>query len=1014
MIETSWALSRAGFESDAPIVRALDDVAWNGRLELLIDATKAFGSVGGVLPYSVAVKNLASHPGFQFLRNQSSLFNFSGPAFQVFRRGLYGTTFADEWLSSLAQADGATSTTLFSELDQEYSVLGSELECLESWSTFAQMQNQLLSKWRRESSEDGRVTISSSSFSLAMSLANLTALRKNIGLVEAGQLNLTSSFLTNEYRTMIKSSTGLLLSFSRIESIEDCAPKEWTEAMRLISKIARSAALSFDQDSGVCSFSPVDFATKFLNQLTAYCTCVSKDETAVVQQLLASAAILSTGNLSKEFVERFHFNGRSRAEVYYVDLVATMCRIVKSLSRSTLPQKEVQSCLITVVSGLGAIIEKTIAVSDCSWQMDYNFSERIASAFVEFDTVRLLVGLTGVEWSAAFGSISPSETWRGSGILQVLDLFTKIAASGDSNMLGLLFVNDVAVALLCRYPLTSSGSFDNPSMRGYLLKNAGLSADTVGVTDDLAHRVWRGSMEFLAACLRSLRRDRNGSKAGSSNVFIKVAVDFVRENRVAVLDCLSHCSSVEFGPYASKQCTFTLNVVREAKLILSIVAELCEEDAIVAFGQHSPELLSMLVAKSASVAVSLSTFLGASATSRDIFIALDEVDEARAMTAEHGLHLSTLGPIYRILAGGLQNAKHEAIRFSSHFVLNCTRAMTSEDRDAQTRPMGDRWKSLQPDQPGSLAALEQTCRAGVSSVFSFHMESEAADCLFFAMSVLLKTHPASSSFVEYSADEAMNGDFMRFVKPGMVIAFRPDNVSSLFLPASNQESDEQSPGERILFGRVCELDTLRRQWSVELVTSGSQSKVRVVHERQLAGIEDPSKRICMFSNNAAPESSSDLENLGKTISVGHLILALRWCSQMSSETSNTATWSIQRLAELTSALLATELSVQLETRMNQNSGERDAYIKIHSDALLDLFGETYEFGFIVDGQRVGRLKSVVSGESWDCVRSQLDRYLSAAAAELNKQHSETTPAIASEPGSLFIRQSSDGSPFYGW
>ena len=735
---------------------------------------------------------------------------------------------------------------------------------------------------------------------------------------------------------------------------------------------------------------------------------------AVMQQLLASASILSTDSLSKEFVSCFNFDWKSRVEVYYIDLVATMCRVVKSLSRSTLPRKDIENCLITAVSGLGAIIEKTVADSDCSWQMDFNFSEHIGNTFAEFDTVRFLVALTGVEWSTGFSSISPSDAWRGSVILQVLDLLTKIAASGDSNMLGLLFVNDVALGLLSRYRVTSSGSFDNPSMRGYFQKDAGLSADTVGFIDDLAHRVWRGSMEFLAACLRSLRRDRNVSKSGSANVFKKVAVDFIRENRVAVLGCLSHCSSVEFGPYASTQCAFTLNVVREAKLILSILSELCEEDAIAMFEQQSPELLNMLIAKSASVAVSLSTFLGASATSRDIFIALDDVDEARAMTAEHGLHLSALGPVYRILAGGLQNAKHEAIRFSSHFVLNCTRAMTSDDRDAQTRPMGDRWKPMQPDQPGTLAALEQTCRSGVSSVFSFQIESEAADCLFFAMRVLLKTHPASSSFVEYSAEEAMIGDFMRFVKPGMVIAFRPENVSGLFLPASNQESEEQGAGDRVQFGRVCELDTLRRQWSVELETPGSQSEVRVVNERQLAGIEDPSKRICMFSSRAAPESSSDLENLGHTISVGHLILALRWCSQMSSETANTSTWSIQRIAELTSALLATELQVQLEARLNLDSSEREAYIKIHADALLDLFGEEHEFGLSVDGQRVGRLKSVVSGESWESVRSQLNSYLSVAVAELNTQHNEKALAIATERGSLFIRQSSDGSSFYGW
>ena len=668
----------------------------------------------------------------------------------------------------------------------------------------------------------------------------------------------------------------------------------------------------------------------------------------------------------------------------------------------------IQSCLLTTVSSLAAIIEKTIGNSDNCWQMDYNFSERIFNTFVEFGTVRLLVAQTaGTQWSSAeVDSLSPSDSELYSVALSVLDLFTKIAASGDFHMLGLLFANDAALALLSHYPATSSGSFDNPLIRGYLQKNSGLVNDMAGFTDDRVHEVWRASMDFLAACLRSTRRGRNGADSTGAKIFLKVALDFITKNRDAILDCLSHCSSVEFGPYASKQFAFTLNVVREAKLILSIVSELCEKSGLFMFEQHSPDLFTKLVAKSASVAVSLCTFLGASGTSRDIFNALDEVDEARDMSAGQGLHLSALGPVHRMLAGGLQNAKHEAISFSSHFVLNCTRAMTSDDRDAQKRLLRDRCIPVQSDRPGSLASLEQTCRSGVKNEFSFRMENEAADCLSFAMSVLLKTHPASSSFVECSTEEAVNGDFMRFVKPGMVIAFRPDSPSGLFLPAHSTVGEEGPPKKSIHFARVLETDTLRRQWSVKLMTPTSQAEVCVVNECQLAGIEDPSKRICMLSNEAAPESSTDLENLGTTISVGHLVLALRWCSQMSSEKANSSTWPVQRLAELTSTLLATELSVQLEARMSQDVSEREAHIKIHADSLLDLFGEADEFGFRVDGQRVGRLKSMLSYESWDGARSQLNPYLSYAVEAQNKHREH---ARIAGPASLLFHQSSDGA-----
>jgi len=734
-----------------------------------------------------------------------------------------------------------------------------------------------------------------------------------------------------------------------------------------------------------------------------------------MQQMLVSAALLSTPNFSKEFLSRFDFGERSRVENYYVELTSTVCRVIKSLSRSKLSPEMVQSCLSTAVAFLSTIIEKTIAISDYSWQMGYSFSERVRNVFEEFATVRSLVSHTTDMQQSSAGADRPSPTHTDSYnvVLSILDLFTKIAISGDSHMLGLLFVNDAALALLSRYPEASLDSFDDPSMRGYQQNDFAPTSLPMGRTDDPAFRVWLAGLEFLGACLRSARRTEN------TRIFMKVAIDFIRENKKAVLDCLEQCSSVEFGPYASKQCAFTINLVREAKLILAIVSELCEKRSMTMFANLCPDLSKALIAKSESVAVSLSTFLGASAASRDIFSALDEADAADSMTVDQGSHLAALGPVHRLLAGGLQNAKHEAIRYSSHFVLNCTRAMTSKDREAQKIALNDRWNPARHETPGSLSSLEQTCRAGVSNKFAFQIESEAADCLFFALGVLLKTHPASDSFVECSAVEATTCDFIRFVKPGMVIAFRAENPTGLFLPATNTTGGHHLPPlETIQYARVTGSDSFLRKWSVQLLTPDSPAEVRIVNEAQLAGIEDPTKRVRMLQCKACPDSSSDLEALGKSISVGHLILALRWCSQMASEESNTSTWKIQRLAEMTSALLGLELTVQLETRMGQHSGERESHIKLFADSLLDLFGEAFEFGSASSGfstaagQREGRLKNVLSEGSWDSARSELHSYLTVAVEELNKLSIAKVRAI--EPGALFVRRSSSSSPFHGF
>ena len=579
-------------------------------------------------------------------------------------------------------------------------------------------------------------------------------------------------------------------------------------------------------------------------------------------------------------------------------------------------------------------------------------------------------------------------------------------------MLALLVRSDFALTLssLSRHPEMTLQADVHPKLRGY--RHRAFPAEPIGY-DDPAHKVWRASMEFLGACLRSSRR-KSTVDTEMMKIFRKVAIDFLNENRHTVASCLKGCSSVEFGHAASKQHAFTLNLIREAKLILSIVSELCGKTAIDSFEHQCPELTKTLIGESAAVAVSLCTFLGASGSSRDIFHALDEADASDAMTVDQGPLLAALGPVYRLLAGGLQNAKHEAIRYSSHFVLNNTRAVTREDREAQQIFCDDRFKPSNNERPGTMSSLEQTCRSGVASNFSFQLELEAAECLFFATDVLWKTHPASSSFVEYSAEEARQIDSMRFVKPGMLIAFRSDSPGSLFLPSNTAFG---GVSETIKFARVVRSDTVHRKWYATLVTPKGQGEECVVSESQLAGIEDVAKRICMFSYVAAPETSSDLEASGRNISLGHLILALRWCGQISSEKSDYETSpAIARLAELTTALLGMEMSVQLEARTRQHPGEIESDIKVFADQLFDLYGEASEFGamssgFSLGGQREGRLKNVLSQESWDGARSQLHKFLEVAVAALTQQRNEKMRTI--ERGSLLRRRSSSGSPFRG-
>jgi hypothetical protein len=168
---------------------------------------------------------------------------------------------------------------------------------------------------------------------------------------------------------------------------------------------------------------------------------------------------------------------------------------------------------------------------------------------------------------------------------------------------------------------------------------------------------------------------------------------------------------------------------------------------------------------------------------------------------------------------------------------------------------------------------------------------------------LWKTHPASKSFVVISDIEAAQLDAMRFVNPGTIIAFR----------SHNNDLD---------YGRVVRCDTVSRKWLVKLEEQGREV---VVDERQIAGLEDVTKRRSLLAYAPAPDAASDVEAFVPNASLGHLILILRWCNQFQSElrcNSNPSTVTsmlsiVNCLAALSSSFLGTEVSIRVEN--NQGS-----------------------------------------------------------------------------------------------
>jgi len=474
----------------------------------------------------------------------------------------------------------------------------------------------------------------------------------------------------------------------------------------------------------------------------------------------------------------------------------------------------------------------------------------------------------------------------------------------------------------------------------------------------------------------------------------------------------------------------TLNTLREASLILSLVSELCSRSAREHFRRSYQSIHDEFSRASVPVVVSICSFLGAAGASRELFQALADIDAAADVggNINQGAHFTPLSPVHQLFAGGVQNAKHEAIRYS-HFASRYCSAVTQDDYKAlntfsNTSNHISGEGSL--DDPRSASKFERNCRTSMTSAFAYRMEKAAADCLFNAVSVLWQTHPAVSSFVMFSQEEALRIDAMALVKPGMVIGFRGDSKRcghwrSILL---------HEHYANVSFARVLHCNTVDQAWLVRTLGGGSsegESVEQLVRGKQIAGMEDMAKRRCILGYSPSPESSAEVEASVRSITTGHLILALRWCHQhyvddAGESNCNNSRKFVQRLAEQLCMLLGTELSIHAEI-----GSAADELKTCDSELLyaqiLDLFRDCAECGghstedssqINVAGpcrRRDGRLKMILSNSVWISIRRQLCHELASADAKLKSGQDRN--AGAGDSWFSSVRRSGNRSPFRG-
>lgn len=1059
-IETEWARNNDRISSELNVVKALES-ALGQDLSRLVATSKQFMATHGFLGYAEAHESFVVY--LQEIKRAklpssgvpNKLFTTSSP--EPFRT-IAGHVFflpAAHWFGFF-QSDAditAGRDASYTKLAVSYEVLSKELQCLSAWRYFSELFSLLLKKWRRQSSGAAILSMPAGTFSTSMTSETLHVLNENLSRIELAQLEASPELLVNEILALASESSGLLLNFARVEDLTySLSTEDWIASLVLISQSSKKLLELLRGYSMVRVAAHRITRYEFTLTNRVHVFLIFQACSFVLQQLFASAIAISA---ARKDTASLSYDMKSRSNGVRVELAATACKVLRAIEgwaassaksndkrgAGEEERRKYRSCFCTCVSLLSSLSTKD--ESDSSLEGRRYYTLKLHSVFKEFDVVRSLVLHAGFAstpdvWSANESGANAESNTRTkldeeelALVLSVFNFFTAIAVGGDPSMLSLL-VEGNASLLLSRNAILSFWGQTHSSvtafpLRGYVPEGAhdhrqsasGNTGARYAGLDDPAHLVWKAGLKFIASTLRSSSRNTD-VRDGTMSRYCSMAFDFLMSNREPVLASLRQCSSVTFG---SKSFVLTLNSLREATLIMSIISELSSRTVVDTFKCACPDLYNALIGEAKSLVASISSFLGASGASRELFRAMADFETADGTVADQGYHFGALSPVYQVLSSGVPNAKHEAIRYS-HFVSRCSAAVTREDHESKlTFP--PRWKRNSrggsTTDPHSVSSLEHNCRNSVTSDFSLELEQSAAECLFFAVSIVWKTHPASNSFVMFSEEEAAQLDAMPFVRPGMVIAFRARNRSEgIWVGEGNSLSS-------VYFGTVLHCDTVHRVWNVRLMSTPSEAGADTcfVSDGQLAGIEDTTKRCCILAFSPAPETSSELESVGRSISVGHLILALRWCHQAHSELRGENPRGgvgtvVSRLAELVTAFVGTELSIHQEIGSQHSTSKPDAD-KILAAQLLDLFGETSEFGVGVaesfsdpTARRYGRLKEVVCGSVWEAIRRQLRNELERATNDIQaKRSGKSNGSMEVGWHTTGIRRSGNQSPFRG-
>jgi hypothetical protein len=860
---------------------------------------------------------------------------------------------ATYWLAQSGDADEDVVNDLALKVATSHQLVNAEIQITEAWRRFSETATDYSAQLRQEDAKIDRFFdyAGNALYSIGEILDTMNKIQ-----IESG------NFLVLESKRMSRCLADLLLFFldMGMQYSRSFQKLSFDKLLGILSKLASSSelALSISFPAGT-----------------------NDDDIAMQQSFLAMERKLLTSTiivLNLIDLSGTTPNSEQTSELY--EAYKTLCRvnsrtlqIACNLLRRKLPnglEKDLRESFLCCVS----LFTSLFARKHGTTLDDRVYLKAVAVIMPEYNVADAILGqakhcaMEAAKVISTEGSSSAPDAQEHIFVLQViLDFLFSIAEVGSTDLLDVL-PGPMLAQVLVRNPLFTlpSGGVGDSMPRGYLLSKSNTSNSVARFKigeDDPVHAIWVTSIKILTASMNA------SSMHGVGSVFFDMSLEFFQVHHTELSFSLKSCGS-----------KLTMNSLHESTSVLGMIAEMCKRNTRDQFQQAQRDLCFEFVSWSSFAVASLSKFLCAAGTARELFHCIEQLH-----SESENYEIGTSPRIqlwHPLIEEGVPSAKHEAVKFS-HYASRCYQRVTTSDFQSSSTT-SRRFETLAKATDGDTD-LERTSRLAVTNDFAIRMEQCAAACLAEAASVLWRMHPASFSFRAISDMETLHMDVMSLVQMGTIIGFHPFEGGGVLASVGPRREGF----ETLNFGRVVSIDTIKRAWVVAPLdrgntetSTGDHEPTWVVRAGQLAGFEDPTSRKAVTSFLPAPNTLSELENANNKLGLGHLILVLRWCHQESlfrdSQALDRSTYvssSVRRLAEQVTALLGADLSIHDEVGTRSNVMSKYA-VKLDSQ-IFELFADRQflESSDLEDTAATsiqdGRLQRVIDKSAWAAIRPQV-------------------------------------------